>query len=572
MIISFGKGGSSASSAAAYMLADKDHKGETREHVEVLEGNPKLTASIADSLDFKRTYSAGIIAWAAEEKPTKAETRDVLNKFEELAFAGMKKDQYSWSAVLHKEKNGSQHIHFLIADVELNTGNKFNPAPPGHRKAFDALRDSLILGCGWADPADKDRAQLSQDGYLAHLTDNKNPKKAITQFISSQVEQGLIENRSDIIKSLSGIGEVTREGESYLSIKPKGFEKAIRLKGDLYERKFNTRSYLEAERKNSSEQSRGGRTDHWGSLEAYKRLQGFIASRSRYNQQRYPAGVIKSLENTPVNRLHGLPEHLRSHLGTDVIPVISDNQPDQTNGRTGRDSERGENHGKTAQGVRRPDNKQGQTNRQDGRDSERVESHEKCAQGGVRRPDNKQGQTNRQDGRDSERVESHEKCAQDVRGGHDNQKVREKGASVRPDRRESREVQRRISGSHKKKIESQHDRTRELFTKISADVARRVRDARESVQRFISNLTNSKSRFNETIQRSERAIKRNDRSIEQNAEAIQRIDRSIQQNDRSIQSVTEQQRHSSQISLAIAKRAREIEQRRSRGRDLGWER
>ena len=519
MIISFGKGGSSASSAAAYMLAEKDHQGETREHVEVLEGNPKLTASIADSLDFKRTYSAGIIAWAAEEKPSETETRDVLNRFEELAFAGMKKDQYSWSAVLHKEKNGSQHIHFLIADVELNTGNKFNPAPPGHRKAFDALRDSLIFQHGWADPADKDRAQLSQDGYLAYLPDNKNPKKAITQFISSQVEQGLIENRGDIIKSLSGIGEVTRQGERYLSIKPEGFEKAIRLKGDLYEREFNTRSYLAAARKNSSKQSRGGRIDVWGALEADKRLQSFIASRSKYNQQRYPAGAIKSLENTPINRLHGLPEHLRSHLGTDVIPVIPDNKPDQTNRRDGSRAERGENPG-----------------------------------------------------RDSERAENHGNTAQDVRNGHDSQKVREGEACLHPDRRESREVQRRISNTHKKKIEGQHDRARELFTKISADVARRVRDARESVQRFISNLTNSKSRFNETIQRSERAIKRNDRSIQQNAESIQRIDRSIQQNDRSIQSVTEQQRHSSQISLAIAGRTREIEQRRHRGHGMGFER
>ena len=170
------------------------------------------------------------------------------------------------------------------------------------------------------------------------------------------------------------------------------------------------------------------------------------------------------------------------------------------------------------------------------------------------------------------RAENHGNTAQDVRNGHDSQKVREGEACLHPDRRESREVQRRISNTHKKKIEGQHDRARELFTKISADVARRVRDARESVQRFISNLTNSKSRFNETIQRSERAIKRNDRSIQQNAESIQRIDRSIQQNDRSIQSVTEQQRHSSQISLAIAGRTREIEQRRHRGHGMGFER
>ena len=374
-------------------------------------------------------------------------------------------------------------------------------------------------GRGWADPADKDRAKLSQDGYLAHLTDNKNPKKAITQFISSQVEQGLIENRADIIKSLSE-NRRSNTARRELSInQTRSFEKAIRLKGDLYERRFNTKSYLEAERKNSSEPRRGGRTDVRELSKQIKELQSFIASRSRYNQQRYPAGAIKSLENTPVNRLHGLPEHLRSHLGTDVIPVISDNKPDQTNRRDGSRSERGENPG-----------------------------------------------------RDSERAENHENTAQHVRNGLDNQKVRkEKLICIQIDEKAVK-YKDGFSSTNKQKIEGQHDRARELFTKISADVARRVRDARESVQRFISNLTNSKSRFNETIQRSERAIKRNDRSIQQNAGSIQRIDRSIQQNDRSIQSVTEQQRHSSQISLAIAKRAREIEQRRSRWRDLGWER
>lgn len=118
MLISFGKGGESAQRAVDYMLANKDHTAEERESVTVLQGNPQLTASIADSLEYKRKYSAGVIAWSPSEQPTRKKIEQVLDDFENLAFAGMDPSQYSWSTIEHGEANGGKHIHFIIVRMD----------------------------------------------------------------------------------------------------------------------------------------------------------------------------------------------------------------------------------------------------------------------------------------------------------------------------------------------------------------------------------------------------------------------------------------------------------------------
>lgn len=339
MIISFGKTGGSAKATADYMTAENDHKGIEREDVQVLRGSPRLVAKIADELSFKNTYSAGIIAFTVEEEPSEAELIEVLDKFESLAFAGLDENQYSWSAVLHEEENGSKHIHFLIAGVDLDSGKKFNPAPPGHRKAFDALRDSIIFDKGWADPNDKARSRLSNEGYLSHLADDKNPKKAIADYLTERVEMGLISNRSDVVKSLDDIGEVTRQGEHYISVKPDGFTKAIRLKGDLYEREFNSATYEQVAEKESAGQSRGGKIDLNRSQEATEKLQRFIESRTEFNQQRYPTNVEKSMESTAVSRFDDLPSHLSKHLGSDAILLKPGGEIEPRESKAGIDSQ-----------------------------------------------------------------------------------------------------------------------------------------------------------------------------------------------------------------------------------------
>ena len=131
MMIKFQEIGSSGSATAAYLEAEKDHKRRERAHVSVLRGDPQLVGQVADALPFKHRHSSGVIAWAPEDEPTPQQISDVLDSFEQLAWAGLEPDRYAWSAVQHNDTGGGVHVHILTARVDLQTGKSLNIAPPG---------------------------------------------------------------------------------------------------------------------------------------------------------------------------------------------------------------------------------------------------------------------------------------------------------------------------------------------------------------------------------------------------------------------------------------------------------
>ncbi|MGY2436991.1 relaxase/mobilization nuclease domain-containing protein, partial [Escherichia coli] len=113
-----------------------------------------LFAAVADSLPFQQRYSSAVISWAAEEAPRPDEISAVLDDFEALAFAGLARENVHLTAVEHAEADGGVHVHILIPRVHLGSGKSFNPAPPGQRKDFDAVRDKHNHEKGWARPDD----------------------------------------------------------------------------------------------------------------------------------------------------------------------------------------------------------------------------------------------------------------------------------------------------------------------------------------------------------------------------------------------------------------------------------
>ena len=136
-----GKG--SAAHASAYLLDDLDHKGQVRAGVEVLRGDATTFNSICNSSPHLWKYTSGVIAWSKDDNPTPDEIREVLDKFEDHAFAGLDKSQYHLFAVLHTDDDGSKHIHVLVPRMDLVSGKSLNIAPPLHHHHFDPLRDKL---------------------------------------------------------------------------------------------------------------------------------------------------------------------------------------------------------------------------------------------------------------------------------------------------------------------------------------------------------------------------------------------------------------------------------------------
>lgn len=87
-----GKG--SPAKASAYLLDQYDHNGDLRAGVQVLKGDATTFNAICDSSPHLWKYTSGVIAWSKEDDPTDEQIKEVLNDFEQHAFAGLEQSQY----------------------------------------------------------------------------------------------------------------------------------------------------------------------------------------------------------------------------------------------------------------------------------------------------------------------------------------------------------------------------------------------------------------------------------------------------------------------------------------------
>lgn len=279
--------------AIDYLLGERDHKGDLRPDIQVLRGDPYSVAAVADTLDFSRTYTSGVISWAPEEVPTETEIEAVLTDWEALAFAGLAPDRYAFTAVLHREDNGGVHVHTITARVDLETGKALNIAPPGHLRDFDAFRDKWNHEKGWARPDDPLRKRVVQPDFEAYKTPAIKPKlkTEITEHLLDIAAQGLILDAKDVRQYLTESldCEITRSGKDYLSIKPEGATRAIRLKGEMYGEGWTAQATLEREVKADASQraGRGGEVDKARADEAQREFEAACQRRAKYNRNRY---------------------------------------------------------------------------------------------------------------------------------------------------------------------------------------------------------------------------------------------------------------------------------------------
>ena len=284
------RGTGSAKSAKEYLLQEHDYKGEIRADVQVLRGNPDHVTAVADSLEFKYKYTSGVIAWHKDDAPTDEQIDQVLDDFERVAFAGLDGEQYCYYAVLHEESNGAKHVHIIAPRVELTTGKSMNIAPPNWQKTYDVLRDKYNTKYEWASPKDISRRKaMTTDKMQIHAnTPNAQAKKMIHEVINELVERGSIKNNTDVRNKLAEFGEITREGKDYISLKPKGFKKAIRLKGAYYEREFSIERVSKEVRAKQEARIRTNQADRNREYERISEVfESIIDSRAEFNRGRY---------------------------------------------------------------------------------------------------------------------------------------------------------------------------------------------------------------------------------------------------------------------------------------------
>ena len=325
--------------AATYLTGSLDHNGVERAEVRVLRGNPAMVAALASSLKTVHRYTSGVISWHADDAPTDDEIEAVLRDFEGVAFSGLEPDQYSWSAILHVDQDGTKHVHVFIARVELRSGKAFNVAPPGWEKAFDPLRDAWNFEKGWARPDDPTRVRLVQPGRMAPVSRSTalrnqfevdraqeigidasdirdvlavepDQKMVIASWLMRRIYAGEIKDRQDVLDALGELGELNRVSKEYISVRLAPGEKPIRLKGVLFAEGFDAAAILAAQAAPPHVVGGGRESPNpQAAVAARLDLEAAIERRAAYNRGRYPAPAPPTPASvaTPLDAAETLP-------------------------------------------------------------------------------------------------------------------------------------------------------------------------------------------------------------------------------------------------------------------------
>ncbi len=134
----------------------------------VLRGDASMMRMQIDAVPFKRKYTSGVISFAKEDAPSMAQQNEVIDNFEDLAFAGLPMSSRSTLWVRH-EDNDRVELHFLTPRQEVHSGKSLNICPPSWVKKYDHLRNKFNYKYGWARPDDERRARPVQPKHEALL-------------------------------------------------------------------------------------------------------------------------------------------------------------------------------------------------------------------------------------------------------------------------------------------------------------------------------------------------------------------------------------------------------------------
>ena len=257
MIVRFFKTGQSCGeSPVNYLLRLRDHSGELRSELpEILEGNPRLTITLINGISRQHKYSSGCLAFRPGEQPSRSELLSIIDKFKAVVAPGLEPDQFNSLFVLHREppdrKTGLSgfHVHFvmpmtILAGVTAKgkdlTGRRWNPHPPGKQTIETMALFTQVINHehGWP-PVVENPLRVGVDSFWRKAGKVSNSKAAelLRQELNKGIRSGKINSRAELctyMDQLLGL-TITRTGANYVSVKFPNAERAVRLKGAMFE-------------------------------------------------------------------------------------------------------------------------------------------------------------------------------------------------------------------------------------------------------------------------------------------------------------------------------------------------
>lgn len=285
---------------AVQYLVRTDYANRRDNPPHILRGDPQLTSELINSLSFDWKYTSGVLSWHPEDKVEEETEQKLMDDFENLAFAGLEKDQYHILWVRHSHADHHE-LHFVIPRTELYCGKAFNAFPPGWQKDFDVLRDMYNIRYDWARPDDPKRqriclprqASLLQN-RLKRLGQEKqaNEKDKIHDLLIDYAKNAITNrtaaNREELITAFTELGLIiNRKGKDYITVKYG--EHKVRLKGGIFHESWRIGAEDTGQTKSGKTSAGRSSSAELGKLQA--KLEQITQRRFDYNRKRYTGSL-----------------------------------------------------------------------------------------------------------------------------------------------------------------------------------------------------------------------------------------------------------------------------------------
>lgn len=227
----------------------------------ILDGDLALTEAVIKSIPDNGQERYLHISLSFYESEISEQTlKDVVQDYKSLLMNAYHEDEYCFYAEAHLPKikyitdnqtgesiERKSHIHIVIPEVNLITGNKLNPTGmvDHYYPQIDAIQEHINNKYNLVSP--KDGIRVSDHNHANVLSRSKGDlfkerQGELKNKIFDLVDKKNIRNDIEFKQLLSGFGEVKEynkgEDNRYFGIKLEGDSKFTRLKSPLFSRQY----------------------------------------------------------------------------------------------------------------------------------------------------------------------------------------------------------------------------------------------------------------------------------------------------------------------------------------------
>ena len=285
MLVKFFRHGTGSGAGPLNYLLGSDRQ---RADAKVLYGDPMMTEQLINATPFKQKYKSGVLSFTERaDSFTDKQKMDIMQRFEQTLFAGLEPDQYDILWIEHSDKDkvpaideygdeiegslvgGRLELNFLIPCMELRSGKSLqpffagadlvrvnalkniinheykltNPDDPMRQRAVNPYVDNAPRPTPF-DVKRKSRTEKDEVDEDAEII--KNPpshallKQAIDRQLLRTLEQNTMWHKHAVVHYLRQLGlTIERQTERSISVSHPNIKKNIRLKGFMYEQKYD---------------------------------------------------------------------------------------------------------------------------------------------------------------------------------------------------------------------------------------------------------------------------------------------------------------------------------------------